>query len=370
GSGGEPHLQWNWEIIEEIARGKNVHFDMALIHAEFPKEYIRKKLREGKIKPMGPNLVLTEKDIDETVRFVGQMGAEPLIKALNMGAEVILAGRSSDPAIYAALPLMKGYDPGLVWHASKIIECGALCAIPGTASDCIMAHLEKGYFLLEPLNPIRKCTPVSVAGHTLYEQKNPYYLYEPEGMMDLSQCKYEAYTDSTAKVSGSKWVPAKQQTIKIEGSARYGYRTISIAGCRDPLMIEEINEVTNHVREFTADNFKSRIDPKDYYMLFRLYGKDAVEGDLEPQKKITSQELGIIIEVVAKTQEMANDVCAVARSTMLHYHYTGRKATAGNLAFPYSPSDIPMGPAYRFSAYHLVELEDASELFKIEMVKV
>ncbi len=370
GSGGEPHLKWCREIVEEIARENDLHFKMALIHAEFPKAYVRKKLREGKIRPMGPNLTLTEEDIAETVRFVGQMGSEPFIKALNTGSEVILAGRSSDPAIYAALPLAHGQDAGLVWHASKIIECGALCAVPGTTGDCIMAHLERDYFLLEPLSPIRRCTPLSVAGHTLYEQPNPYHLYEPDGMMDLSQCQYDAYTDSIARVSGSKWVPARQPTIKIEGSARYGYRTISIAGCRDPLMIEAMDEVTDHVRRTTSENYSGIIDPKDYTILFRLYGKNGVEGDWEPQKKTTSQELGVVIEVVAKTQEIANDICAVARSTMLHYHYTGRKATAGNLAFPYSPSDIAMGPAYRFSAYHLVELEDAAEPFEIETVMI
>ena len=33
------------------------------------------------------------------------------------------------------------------------------------------------------------------------------------------------------------------------------------------------------------------------------------------------------------------------------------------LAFPYSPSDIPMGAAYRFNVYHLLEVEDPSEPF-------
>ncbi len=90
--------------------------------------------------------------------------------------------------------------------AAKIIECGAMCCIPGTTADSIMAHLEKDCFLLEPLNPIRKCTPTSVAAHTLYEQPNPYYLYEPEGMADLSQCSYEQYDDRIVRVSGSRFV--------------------------------------------------------------------------------------------------------------------------------------------------------------------
>lgn len=369
GSGGEPHLKWNREIIEEIAKEKGLHFKLALIHAEIDKEYLKGKIREGKIRPMGPHLNIGEKDIDESIRIVGQMGAQPFIEALNKGVDVILAGRSSDAAIYAALPLREGYNPGLAWHAGKIIECGAMCCIPGTTADCIMAHLEKDFFLLEPLNPIRRCTPTSVAAHTLYEQANPYHLFESEGMADLLQCKYEQYSDSIVKVSRSKFVPAEKPTVKIEGVVRAGYRTISIAGARDPIMLDEIAEITSAVGSYVEEVFKDRISPKDYQLLFRLYGKDGVEGEIEPQKKV-AHELGIIIEVVAKTQEIANDICAVARSTMLHYHYQGRKATAGNLAFPYSPSDIPMGAMYRFNVYHLIEVDDPSEPFSIELVTI
>jgi len=369
GSGGEPHLRWNREIIEEIAREKGLHFKLALIHSEIEKGYLKGKLKEGKIRPMGPNLNIEEKDIEESVRIVGQMGTQPFINALTLGAEVILAGRSSDAAIFAALPLKEGYNPGLTWHAAKIIECGAMCCVPGTTADSIMAHLEKDYFLLQPLNISRRCTPTSVAAHTLYEQPDPYYLYESEGMADLSQSKYEQYDDSIVRVSGSSFVPTEKPTIKIEGVVKAGYRTISIAGMRDPIMINEIEEITKAVSKHVKEVFINRISAADYQLLFRLYGKDGVEGENEPCAR-KAHELGVIIEAVAKTQEMADDVCAVARSTMLHYPYEGRKATAGNLAFPYSPSDIPMGISYKFSIYHLVEPEDPGELFPVEIINI
>ena len=38
---------------------------------------------------------------------------------------------------------------------------------------------------------------------------------------------------------------------------------------------------------------------------------------------------------------------------MLRYGYPGRRSTAGNLAFPYSPSDFHAGEVYMFSIYHL-----------------
>ena len=57
-------------------------------------------------------------------------------------------------------------------------------------------------------------------------------------------------------------------------------------------------------------------------------------------------------------------MCSVARSTLLHYGYPGRIATAGNLAFPFSPSDIKVGPIYVFSVYALLRSEHPVELFQ------
>ena len=59
---------------------------------------------------MGPVPALTEADISESTYLV-QMGMEPFINALDNGADVILAGRSYDPAVFAAYAVWKGYPP-------------------------------------------------------------------------------------------------------------------------------------------------------------------------------------------------------------------------------------------------------------------
>ncbi|MHC1586167.1 MAG: acyclic terpene utilization AtuA family protein, partial [Candidatus Hecatellaceae archaeon] len=222
-------------------------------------------------------------------------------------------------------------------------------------------------------NQDRVCTPLSVAAHALYEQANPYLIKESEGTLDLSKCRYEAYGERAVKVSGSRFIPARKPTVKLEGVTLAGYRTICIAGIRDPQAIKQLKEILEGVRSHVAETFRGRLSSSDYYHLnFRIYGLNAVEGEIEPVKQ-PSHELGIIIDVVASSQELANSICALARSTMLHYDYEGRKATGGNLAFPYSPSDIPMGPTYQFNVYHKVEVEGAAELlemFKIEVLEV
>ena len=89
-------------------------------------------------------------------------------------------------------------------------------------------------------------------------------------------------------------------------------------------------------------------------------------GSLEPQLQVTAHELCIVIEALCKTQEQADTLCSVARSTLLHYGYEGRISTAGNLAFPFSPSDIRMGQVFEFSLYHLLEMND-EKLFVVRL---
>ncbi|MDL2319177.1 DUF1446 domain-containing protein [Eubacteriales bacterium OttesenSCG-928-A19] len=368
GSGADAHLAWCREIIEEIARERDLHFPMAVIHAEIPREAVRDALKVGRVTPLAPAPDLTEAMLDETVCIVGQMGNEPIIRALDEGAQVVLAGRAYDPACFAAAAVRAGYDLGLATHLGKILECASIAATPGSGSDCMFGYLGEDYFRLEPLNPARKCTTISVAAHTLYEKTNPYVLPGPGGALDLTDTRFEQETDRIAKVTGSRFVPAERYTIKLEGARQIGYRTVSIAGVRDPIMMAQIDSITEAVRERVADNFSA--SDLDYHLNFTVYGRNGVMGALEPTPTVDGHELGIIIEAVADTQAHADTICAFARSTMLHYGYEGRRATAGNLAFPYSPSDFHAGSVFVFSLYHLIEVDDPCALFPIEHVKL
>lgn len=366
GSGAKPHLEWCADIIREIAKEHDLHFKVAMIHADMDKEEMKKALTEGKISPLEPAPQLTVEDIDATTNIVGQMGIEPIMKALDSGVQVVLAGRAYDPTVFAAPAIRKGYDKGLAIHLGKILECASICAVPGSGSDCMFGYLGEDYFRVEPLSSARKCTTLSVAAHTLYEKTNPYILPGPGGHLDLAETTFEQDSENTVKVKGTRYVTAPQYTIKLEGAKCIGYRTVSVAGTRDPIMISKIDDIVEGVRARVADNYRDK--GYKYNLNFTIYGKNGVMGDLEPVKDAHPHELGIVIEVVADTQEQADTICASARSTMLHYGYEGRRATAGNLAFPFSPSDFHAGRVYVFSMYHIIEVEDPTSLFPIDIV--
>ncbi|MBC8535958.1 acyclic terpene utilization AtuA family protein [Feifania hominis] len=367
GSGGESHLQWCKQIIEEIAAEHSLHFKLAVIHAQFKKEDVKAALAEGRVKPLEPAPELLFSDVDEASCIVGQMGIEPIIKALDGGAQVVLAGRAYDPSNFAAPAVRAGYDKALAIHLGKILECAAIAATPGSGSDCMLGTLGEDYFCVEPLNPARKCTTVSVAAHTLYEKTNPYILPGPGGSLDLRECKFEQASEGKVKVSGTKFVPTERYTIKLEGAKLVGYRTVSIAGMRDPIGISQIDNITAAVRERVEDNFRE--SNFKYYLNFTIYGRDGVMGALEPDRAV-GKEIGIVIEAVADTQALADTICAFARSTMLHFGYEGRIATAGNLAFPYSPSDFHAGEVYGFCLYHIIEVDDPCAMFPVDFEQI
>jgi len=371
-SGGEPHLRFAEEIIKEIAKERGLSFRLALIHAEIEKKVVKKALKENRIKPLGETVPhLTPDIVDNTVRIVGQMGVDPFIKALKGKPDIILAGRACDTAVFAAYPIMNGYDPGLSYHLAKILECGALAGIPASASDCMCGSITRDYFEVEPANPSRRCTKISVAAHSLYEQASPFGFYEPEGYVDLSGSAFEQKNGRRVRVSGSRFKTCDGlQTVKLEGVVKRGYHTISIGGIRSRDVIENLDNMEKYVSEKTRDMLPADIVEEGYMLNFRFYGRDAVLGSVEPLKGEPIHEAGILIEGIAQTQEKADTVCALARSLALHFGFEGRKSTAGNIAFPFSPSDFSGGAIYEFKVYHLMEVENAGEFFPVEFREI
>lgn len=370
GGGGEPHLALTRSIVETIISQERLTVKVALISAEPSREFLVSRLKAGRIHGIWPDLPIDEQTLRESTRIVAMMGAEPLQQALRDGADVILAGRCSDSAIYAALPLMQGFEPGLAWHLGKTIECGATIAAPKTGQDCIVGSLARDCFVVEPAHPDKRCTPSGVAAHTMYENPSPYEFIEPAGVVDTRGCRYEAISDRAVRVSGSRFTPARHYTVKLEGAHHCGWRAVMIAGVRDPVLIAQIQSFTQQIMDRTATEAQAMgISSDRYTLVIRRYGLDAVLGDREPQRDEVPHEIGLMLEVVADTEQNALAVLAKARYAAMHTEFEGRLCTAGNLAMPFSPSDVSVGPAYRFSVWHAVELDDPLEIFPIEYVQ-
>ncbi len=366
GAGGAPHLELVATMAREIAREDGLHFKMALIEAEQTRHSVKRRVAAGRVQPLAHQPALTDDTIDRSTRIVGMMGPEPFIKALDAGAQVVLAGRASDPASWAATAIRAGLPPAPAWYAGKMLECGATPSIP-KGHDCLFVTVRDDHVECEPTNPARRCTPLSIANHSLHENSSPIHHVEPGGMLDTSDCRFDAVNDRAVRIFGMRWHPADQYTVKLEGVELAGYRSVCVCGTRDPLLIARLDAFIADVRNEVAMKAAAfGASPDSYQLGIRIYGRDGVMASREPVRGAAPHELGFVLEVVSQqSQEMASAVLGMARTNMLHTDFPGRLCREGNMAFPFSPSDIEVGPVYRFSVYHVAELDDPTEPFPI-----
>ena len=355
GAGSNVHVGWLLEIIREIATEQKLSFRIGIIYSDVSREYVIQKLDSGKISNMSETFPLYRGAVEKSTRIVSQIGVAPIIKLLEQKVDIIVCGRACDTAIYAAPCIYEGYDPGLAFHMAKIMECGAMCSEPVAAADVMQGYIEKDWFQLRPANPERRCTVARVAAHTMYEQTNPYLIFEPDGVIDLKNTTYEQVDDRTVRVRGSKFTEATQKTLKLEGVQLVGYRTICVGGIYDPATIDHMDYIEKTVTGFIHEN--ASVSPEQYQLNFRRYGD-------------SRSNMCVVIDVVGKSQAIADMICALARSRMLHCDYTGRKSSAGNVAFPFSPSDIHVGEVYEFSVFHLANVENLCETSTIDIEEV
>ena len=205
-------------------------------------------MAQGRIKPLWPAPHFDQAVIERSAHIVGMMGAEPFIRALQAGADVVIAGRASDTAIFASVPLMLGFPAGPAWHAAKILECGAAAVVNRRTPDCMFAWLRRDHFVVEAPDETLRCTPQSIASHSLYENADPFKLVECSGTLDLTQSEYEAVSERAVKVTGSTFLEAKEYTVKLEGAERAGYQSILIGSIRDPFIIRQIDDWTDRLK--------------------------------------------------------------------------------------------------------------------------
>jgi len=371
-SGSDPHLERMLGIVREIAREEKLSFRMAAIHSEQDKAYLKRRLAQGRIKPLANAPVFDEGVIDRSAHIVGMAGIEPFVAALEGGADVVIAGRASDTSIFSALPVMRGLNPATVWHAAKILECGAACVVLRKYPDCMFATVRDDCFIVEPPNPDYRCDPVSVASHNLYENSTPYRLVEPSGVLDTESARYEAVSDRAVKVSGSTFTPAQRCTIKLEGAELAGYQSIMIGSVRDPIILRQLDSwlegLMGAARDRIAAVFGSGITSQ-YRFDVRVFGKNAAMGALESETGL-GHEVGLLFQITADTQERAVALMKSVSHIAVHYPVPEWTGLITSIAYPYSPAEIARGPHYRFNMNHVVEPDSPLEMFGIDYQQV
>ncbi|WP_340084270.1 acyclic terpene utilization AtuA family protein [Siminovitchia sp. FSL H7-0308] len=356
------------QIIKDLAKEHHLPpFKIGYFYSEVEKPYLYNKLAsEVTIEGLDGRPHLTEKDIDQTDRIVAVAGIHPFIKALDMGADVVIGGRSSDVAVFAAPVIREGFPESHAYYLGKVLECASFCAEPYGAKESVIGTITHDDVKVTAMHPDQRCTIASVAGHAMYERSNPYFEYFAGGMLDMTNCQYEQFDEKTCRITGSKYIPIEGDIkVKLEGSGLVGEKFIGIAGVRDPYTIKNINQVIEFAHEQTAKEFAGI----PYHLNFRIFGKNGVMGDLEPVKEIKSHELGIVVEGITDSKVVAEELTLFATRQIFYAKLPEVKGTAGTAA--YLIDDVLYaGRTYEWTMNHTVPVADPLELFKVEITEV
>ena len=362
-SGTDAGVAWVHDIAHEIAVDEGLVLRVACLFSEQQATDVELLRAAGRVRALEPAGPLEAATLARCSHVVGLMGHEMIAAAVEDGVDVVLAGRATDTALIAAVPLLRGMPAGPVWHAAKIAECGGLCTT-NPRSGGVLVTLDETGFEIEPLDAAAACTPRSVAAHMMYENADPFRMREPAGTLDTSSAVYTALDDRRVRVEGSLFEPAQQHTIKLEGAAPAGYQTMLLSGIRDPFILARLDEwcerVLAYLHSQVAELFG--LAAGDYDLQIRRYGHDAVLGSAEPAGD-APREVGIVFLATAADQATATQLAKFANPVLLHAPLDGQESLP-SFAFLSSPAETERGLMHEFVLQHAVDVTRADELVR------
>ena len=363
--GTDSTVDWLYNITLEILSDLGQSAKIARLYSEQDPA----KIAQTPLSPLSAAPHVDAGTIQNCTHIVALAGAEQIQTALNTGADIIIAGRTTDTAIIAALPLQNGNHAGAAWHGAKIGECGALCAT-NPQSGVILVDFDETGFTVTPMADGAKATPHTVSAHMLYENSDPFILFEPGGHLDVTRATYTAIDDVAVRVTGSQWVPSDTYTVKLEGARIAGFQTILMVLLRDAHYVANAQIWCDDIIAKHATKVADRLglDPATWHAELRIIGQNANLGTLE-QRTSDASELGVLAILTAPDQATANTLGKMMNPYLLHHPLT-QEEEQPTFAFPFSPAEIDRGAAYEFVLHHVMALVDPMDAFRLVVTDV
>lgn len=216
-------------------------------------------------------------EFDGTIRQLGNrllsanayLGAEPMAQALTSGADIVITGRASDPALFLA-PMIHAFGWALDdWNllgqgtvAGHLLECagqitGGYFADPGYKDVSGLARLgfpigevgEDGSLVITKVaGSGGAVTAQTCKEQLLYEVHDPAKYFQPDVVADFSQVKVEEIGPDRVRISGGRGAK-RTDTLKVSVGyvdSYIGEGQISYAGpgalARGRLALEIVRE--------------------------------------------------------------------------------------------------------------------------------
>jgi hypothetical protein len=246
-------------------------------------------------------------------------GARPIAEALALGADVVVTGRTADPALFLG-PLVHAFGwamddwvrLGRGTLAGHLLECagqvtGGYFADPGVKDVAGLARLgfpigevdEDGAIVLTKVEGSGGAvTPATVKEQLLYEIHDPARYYQPDVVADFSGARVEALGPDRVRVTGGSGRP---RTGRLKVSVGYvdsyvGEGQISYAG---PGAVARGRLALDIVRERLALTGVRTTETR-----FELIGVDALHGNALSAGREGCEPYEARVRVAARTESM------------------------------------------------------------------
>lgn len=363
--GADLAVDWLADITREIAAEEGMRVKVALLRSGQPATRVKAALAAGRVRALAAAPEISDAVLDSCTNIVALAGVEQIAAALATGADIVIAGRTTDTAIIAALPIVRGDHPGAAWHGAKVGECGAL-ATTHPNSGVIQLDFDASGFTVEPMLPEAAATPYTVSAHMLYENSDPFILHEPGGHLDVTAADYRALDARRVRVEGSRWVPGRY-TVKLEGARVVGHQAVGLAVIRDRRYVRHARDWAADVTAQVSEKIRSRmgLESGDFTVELRLIGMDATLGGLENRHDLPV-EVGVLGILTCPTADHAAEAAKILNPYLLHHPLTEDEPMP-TFAFPFSPAEMQRGALYEFCLNHVMELDDPMQAFRLDV---
>lgn len=363
--GADLAVDWLADITREIAAEEGMRVKVALLRSGQPAARVKAALAAGRVRALPAAPEISDAVLDSCTNIVALAGVEQIAAALATGADIVIAGRTTDTAIIAALPIVRGDHPGAAWHGAKVGECGAL-ATTHPNSGVIQLDFDASGFTVEPMLPEAAATPYTVSAHMLYENSDPFILHEPGGHLDVTAADYRALDARRVRVEGSRWVPGRY-TVKLEGARVVGHQAVGLAVIRDRRYVRHARDWAADVTAQVSEKIRSRmgLESGDFTVELRLIGMDATLGGLENRHDLPV-EVGVLGILTCPTADHAAEAAKILNPYLLHHPLTEDEPMP-TFAFPFSPAEMQRGALYEFCLNHVMELDDPMQAFRLDV---
>jgi hypothetical protein len=205
---------------------------------------------------------------DRVLSANAYIGSEPIVEALEKGANVVITGRSTDTALTMA-PLRyefgwgaKSWDQlaaGIV--AGHIIECGAQCSggnclydwrsIPDLANvgyPLVEAKADSSFVVTKHLDTGGRVSVETVSEQLVYEMGDPHSYITPDVIADFTTIKLTPDGENRVLVSGIKG-KAPTDKLKVSVAYRAGFKAIGTLVYAWPDALEKAQLADRILRE-------------------------------------------------------------------------------------------------------------------------